>query len=309
MHHHGFSGPISGDAGANSTAVVFDWDYLRGRRDAYVERLNVMYENNLMGSGVDMLRGTARLERDGDGGVVVGVSTEETGTTDAPTRYYVARHVLLATGGRPTMPDDVIGVNDHAITSDGFFDLAHLPKKVVIIGGGYIAVELAGILSALGSNTSLVLRRERALRDMDEMLSDTLDVEMKRRGIRVHANTNGVDRIESGVGGCEDGGMMNETSRSTKVVYLNDGTTIACVDVVVMAVGRSPSVELLNLAEVGVMQKEEGGDASSYVVTNEYSETTVEGVYAVGDITGNVELTPMGECHPFPTRLVCMYSP
>ena len=68
-------------------------------------------------------------------------------------------------------------------------------------------------------------------------------------------------------------------------------------------------MELLNLAEVGVMQKEEGGDASSYVVTNEYSETTVEGVYAVGDITGNVELTPMGECHPFPTRLVCMYSP
>jgi glutathione reductase (NADPH) len=119
--------------------------------------------------------------------VVVSVSPGKAGTTTGGTtardRHYTAEHILLATGGRPTMPEGVVGASRYAITSDGFFDMPSLPAKSAIVGGGYIAVELAGILNALGSDTSLVLRRGRALRDFDDMITDALDAEMKRRGI------------------------------------------------------------------------------------------------------------------------------
>ena len=300
MHHHGFGSDATRMGGVDSDVthgiVSFDWDYLKRRRDAYVERLNGMYERNLIDSGVVMLHGTARLARGGGGGVVVSVSVSpgKEGTTTGTTtrdRHFTAEHILLATGGRPTMPEGVIGASRYAITSDGFFDMPSLPRKSVIVGGGYIAVELAGILNALGSDTSIVLRRGRALRDFDDMISDALDVEMKRRGIRVHANTGGIDRIEAET---MVGTNVNGTSSSAKKMklFLSYGTSIEGMDVVVVAIGRSPCVESLNLAEVGVVQKEEGG----YVVTNEYSETTAAGVYAVGDVTGNVELTPIGEC-------------
>jgi len=146
----------------------------------------------------------------------------------------------------------------------------------VVVGAGYIAVELAGVLQALGADTSLVVRKEKALRNFDELLSETLDVEMQRHGIHIYRNTEGVNRIEE------------KESGSTKTVILNNGEVIEDVDVVIMAAGRSPLVESLNLEEVGVQQKMGG-----YVATNEYSETNVEGVYAVGDVCGNVELTPM----------------
>ena len=301
MHHHGFGSDATRTGGADSDVtrgiVSFDWDHLKRRRDAYVERLNGIYERNLIDSGVVMLHGTARLERGGGGGggVVVSVSPGKAGTTTGGTtardRHYTAEHILLATGGRPTMPEGVVGASRYAITSDGFFDMPSLPAKSAIVGGGYIAVELAGILNALGSDTSLVLRRGRALGGFDDMISDALDAEMKRRGIRVHANTSGIDRIEAET--VMVGPSVNGTSSSAEKMklFLNDGTSIEGVDVVVVAIGRSPCVESLNLAEVGVAQKKGGG----YVVTNEYSETTVAGVYAVGDVTGNVGLTPIGE--------------
>ena len=147
-----------------------------------------------------------------------------------------------------------------------------------------------------------MLRRGRALRDFDDDVSGALDDEMRRRGVRVMADTGGVDRIEAE--GAADGGDVvaagtgvdgtSSPGAKTMTLFLNDGTSIGGLDVVVMAIGRSPCVESLNLAEVGVAQKVGGG----HVVTNEYSETTAPGVYAVGDVTGNVELTPVGECRP-----------
>ncbi|KAL7534925.1 hypothetical protein ACHAWF_004992, partial [Thalassiosira exigua] len=268
MHHHGFTGYDSG-------AVGFDWNYLTRARDAYVARLNGIYERNLASSGVTQLRGRAALDRGEDGGVVVRVAT-----SDDRQSTYRARHVLVAAGGRPSVPPGSDGsVAKLAIDSDGFFDLASLPRRAVVVGAGYIAVELAGVLQALGSDTHLVLRKERALRNFDDMLSETLDEEMVRHGIRVVRNTGGVDRIEEEEEGGKDG---------TKTVFLNDGGTIEGVDVVVVAAGRVPSVESLNLDGVGVDQNEGG-----YIMVNEYSETNVDGVFAVGDVTGNVELTPM----------------
>jgi len=269
MHHYGFSGYESG-------AVHFDWGYIQRSRDAYIKRLNGIYDRNMINSAVMRLRGTASLESTTDGeGVAVTVHPES--SSNNKTTTFRAKHILLATGGYPTFPDDTEGtIARHAISSDGFFELKSLPRKAVVVGAGYIAVELAGVLQALGTDTSLVVRKERALRNFDELLSETLDTEMTRHGIHIHRNTEGVNRIE------EMGGHK-------KRVFLNNGEVIDNVDVVIMAAGRSPSVESLNLEGVGVEQKSTGG----YVVVNEYSETSVDGIYAVGDVTGNVELTPM----------------
>ncbi|KAL9183234.1 hypothetical protein ACHAXT_005021 [Thalassiosira profunda] len=273
MHNYGFSGYETG-------AIGFDWGHIQRSRDAYVERLNGIYDRNMLNAGVVRLRGSASLERveggnGSGGGVVVNVSPEDGGNATQPTAYK-AKHILLATGGYPTMPQGSDGsVARHAIDSDGFFDLESLPRKAVVVGAGYIAVELAGILQALGSDTSLVVRKERALRNFDELLSETLDAEMQRQGMNIYRNTEGVDRII-------------EDENGLKTVLLNNGEVIEQVDVVIVAAGRAPAVESLNLAEAGIEQR--GG---GYIDVNEYCETSAEGVSAVGDVTGRVELTPM----------------
>ena len=271
MHHYGFS--------YESDAVQFDWAYIQRSRNAYVARLNKIYDTNLSNSGVTKLIGTASLAKDSDGNVEVIVSplaNENDSTNSLQRERYRARHILIATGGYPTIPDGDASIMKHAISSDDFFELQSLPKKAVIVGAGYIAVELAGILQALGSDTTLVVRKEKALRNFDEVLSETLDAEMQRQGIKMYRNTMGVNRIEDN----ESNGMKN--------VILNNGEVIEDVDVVIMAAGRSPLVNKLGLQDVGVHQKEGG-----YISVNEYSETSVDGVYAVGDVCGNVELTPM----------------
>jgi glutathione reductase (NADPH) len=136
-------------------------------------------------------------------------------------------------------------------------------------------VELAGVLQALGTDTKLVVRKESALRTFDEIVRTTLDDEMQRQGIEIFRNTNGVAKITLDKNGL-------------KTVHLKNGEVIEGVDAVIMAPGRAPLVEPLNLPAQGVEQKESG-----HIMTNEYSETNVEGIYALGDVCGNVELTPM----------------
>lgn len=267
MHHYGFSGYESG-------AIQFDWGYIQRSRDAYVARLNQIYDTNLSNSGVTKLIGRASLAKGTDGNVEVIVSPLENNSTSSLQERYRAKHILIATGGYPTIPSGDASIMKHTISSDDFFELQSLPGKVVVVGAGYIAVELVAILKALGSDTSLVLRKEKALRNFDEVLSETLDEEMQRQGIKIYRNTMGVSHI------VESNGMKN--------VILNNGEVIKNVDVVIMAAGRSPLVNSLGLQDVGVIQKEDG-----YITVNEYSETSVDGVYAVGDVCGNVELTPM----------------
>ena len=279
MHHYGFSGYESG-------AVHFDWGFIQRSRDAYIARLNDIYDRNMMNSGVTRLVGKASLvktKNNDDNGVGVIVSPVGNNGSDGPQQIFKAKHILLATGGYPDMPPGTDGsVRQHAISSDGFFELESLPRKAVVVGAGYIAVELAGVLQALGTETSLVVRKERALRTFDTLVSKNLDTEMERHGITIFRNTNGVSRISL------------DKQSGLKTVILNNGEVIENVDVVIMAAGRNPSVESLNLNDVGVQQKEGG-----YVAVNEYSETNVDGVYAVGDVCGNVELTPMGELSLF----------
>lgn len=264
MHHYGFE----------SDGVQFDWGYIQRSRDAYIARLNKIYDTNLSNSGVTKLVGRASLAKDANDNVEVIVSPTEDGNSSQQT--YRAKHILIATGGAPTIPSGHASIKKHSITSDDFFELQSLPKKVVVVGAGYIAVELAGILQALGSETSLILRKEKMLRNFDEILSEALDVEMQRQGIHIFRNTKGVKRIK------------HNDSSGLKEVKLNNGQLIKDVDVVIMAAGRSPLVNSLGLHDVGIQQKDGG-----YIEVNEYSETSVDGVYAVGDVCGNVELTPM----------------
>jgi len=267
MHHYGFE----------SGTVQFDWGYIQRSRDAYIARLNKIYDTNLSNSGVTKLIGRASLAKDADGNVEVIVSpSDNDSATNSSQRRYRAKHILIATGGAPTIPSGDSSIMKHSITSDDFFELQSLPKKVVVVGAGYIAVELAGILQALGSDTSLVLRKEKALRNFDEILSEALDVEMQRQGISIFRNTMGVSRIKY------------NKSNGLKKIILNNGKVIKDVDVVIMAAGRSPLVDSLGLQDVGIQQKDGG-----YIDVNEYSETSVDRVYAVGDVCGNVELTPM----------------
>ena len=235
MKHYGFSG-------YESDAISFDWGFIKENRDKYIVRLNGIYERNMANSDVESILGTAAFSDDGKGVVV----TPSDGSDPVT---YKAKNVLIASGGYPTFPDGE-GVREHAISSDGFFELDELPGKAVVVGAGYIAVELAGVLQALGT-------------------------EMQRQGINIHRNTNGVEKIEVG----EDG---------LKKVTLQNGESIDGVDTVLMATGRAPLVEPLNLPGAGVEQKKGG-----YIVTDDYSATNVDGVFALGDVCGNVELTPM----------------
>eukprot|EP00549_Striatella_unipunctata_P025557 CAMPEP_0118694652 /NCGR_PEP_ID=MMETSP0800-20121206/12671_1 /TAXON_ID=210618 ORGANISM="Striatella unipunctata, Strain CCMP2910" /NCGR_SAMPLE_ID=MMETSP0800 /ASSEMBLY_ACC=CAM_ASM_000638 /LENGTH=555 /DNA_ID=CAMNT_0006593199 /DNA_START=77 /DNA_END=1744 /DNA_ORIENTATION=+ len=260
MKHYGFSG-------YDSDAVAFNWKFIKNARDKYVARLNGIYDRNMGNSGVTKILGTASLTS--NHGEVEVIPSE-----GGDAVIYKAKHVLLATGGYPVFPK-IDGISN-AISSDGFFELDELPQKAVVVGAGYIAVELAGVLQALGTDTSLVVRKDKALRNFDDIVAETLDIEMQRQGINIYRNTNGLAKITI------------EEESGLKTVTLNNGEIIEGVDTVLVATGRAPLVAPLNLGARGVKQKPGG-----YIVTNDYSETNVDGIYALGDVVGNVELTPM----------------
>jgi glutathione reductase (NADPH) len=257
MKHYGFSG-VDG--------ISFDWNFIKQSRDKYIERLNGIYDRNLGNSEVTRMVGWASLA----GPNTVAIQPVSGGDAIR----YTAKHILIATGGHPIFPPGE-GIQEHSISSDGFFDLEELPRKAVVVGAGYIAVELAGVLQALGTNTKLVVRKESALRHFDEVVRDTLDDEMQRQGIEIFRNTNGVEKIEVDAEGL-------------KTVYLKNGEKIDDVDTVLVAPGRRPNVDKLNLDSLGVKQ-----DSRGYIVAGDYSETSVDGIYALGDVCGKVELTPM----------------
>lgn len=258
MHHYGFQ--------SADDAVSFDWNFIKTNRDKYITRLNGIYDRNLDNSSVTKYLGAASLGHEPHSVVIE--------QQDGSKKTIKAKHILIATGGYPVFPSGE-GVKEHSISSDGFFELEQQPRKAVVVGAGYIAVELAGVLQALGTDTKLVVRKESALRNFDEMIRTTLDEEMQRQGIEIYRNTDGLEKI-------------TVTDDGLKKVYLKNGQVIEGVDTVLVAPGRAPLVEPLNLQAQGVKQNDQG-----YIVTNEFSETNVEGIYALGDVCGRVELTPM----------------
>jgi len=196
-----------------------------------------------------------------------GPKTLRVGSTD-----YTAEHILIAVGGQPRMLS-IPGAKEFAITSDGFFDLPEMPKRVGVVGGGYIAVELAGVLSELGSETTLICRGESVLRGFDNLITSTLMEEMQKAGLKFRGMSTPKAVVK------EEGGLM---------VELEEGGREGPFDTLLLATGRSTAITNLGLEGAGIET-----DKAGYVQVDEYQNTNVGGVYALGDVCGRVQLTPM----------------
>jgi glutathione reductase (NADPH) len=235
-----------------------DWSALRRARDAYIERLNGIYERNLVNGKVDLIRGYARL---------VGRNAVQ-----VQGRAVTAEHIVIATGGRPMIP--VLPGAELGITSDDFFELDARPQRVTIVGSGYVAVELGGIFAGLGSQVTTVIRGESVLKHFDHMLGTALMKCMRDAGVEFVTNT-WPQAVESQ----PDGSF---------VVVLAGGRRLAPTDCVLWAIGRTPCVEDLGLDTAGVAL-----DPYGFIATDLFQVTNVPNIYAIGDVTGRAPLTPV----------------
>jgi glutathione reductase (NADPH) len=237
----------------------FDWGVLKSKRDDYVRAINDWYHTYLADSSIDHLPGTARFL--------------DPRTLEVGGERYSADHIVIATGSRPAVLE-VPGA-EHGITSDGFFELDYCPGRVAIVGGGYIAVELAGIFNAVGCEVTLLLRtHEDFLPGFDSMLREALMEILVSDGCSLHANT-AIARIERAVG-------------ESLTLTTATGESMVGFDALIWAVGRLPNTEELDLAAAGVTL-----DGRGHIPTDEFQNTNVPGVYAVGDVTGRFLLTPV----------------
>lgn len=246
-HDYGFDVQV-GQAG---------WAELKRKRDAYVLRLNGIYERNLSAKGVAYVRGAARF---------VGAHTLLVNG-----RRFSARHVVIATGGKPTLPQ--IPGAGLGISSDGFFELESRPQRVAVVGSGYIACELAASFCELGSEVQQFIRKDRLLTNFDVMLGKSLMREVRSQGMMLHERA-----IPAAV---------RDTS-GKKTLVTADGREFAGFDCVLWAIGRDPNVAGLDLQAAGVAT-----DDAGFIVTDAFQNTNAAGVYAIGDVTGRTALTPV----------------
>jgi glutathione reductase (NADPH) len=247
----------AGDYGFNVTVGDNDWPALKRKRDAFVLRLNGIYERNLAAKGVTYVRGAARFL--------------DKGSVEVNGERMTARHIVIATGGRATVPK-LPGAN-HGITSDGFFSLEQRPKRVAIAGSGYVACELAGAFHELGSQVELFIRKDHLLTSFDVMLGKSLMREMREQGMTIHQHAVPASlREHSGL----------------KTLTAVDGRDFSGFDCLLWAVGRAANVSGLGLRQAGVAV-----DDCDFVVTDGFQNTNVPGIYAIGDVTGRAALTPV----------------
>jgi glutathione reductase (NADPH) len=245
------------DYGFEAKVGANDWGLLKSKRDAYVRRLNGIYERNLAAKGVAYVRGAARF--------IDAHTIEVNGAT------YRARHMVIATGGKatvPQLPGAALG-----ISSDGFFELPQRPQRAAIIGSGYIACELAGSFHQLGTEVQMFIRKDRLLSHFDVMLGKSLMREVRAQGMTVQEQV-------------VPAALREESGKKTLVAQ--DGRAFAGFDCVLWAIGRESNVAGLQLEKAAVAL-----DDSNFVVTDVFQNTNVAGVYAIGDVTGRAALTPV----------------
>lgn len=246
------------DYGFDLKDKSFDFSRLVASRQDYIGRIHQSYERVLSNNQVDVIRGFARFV--------------DAKTVEVDGQYFTADHILIATGGKPDRPN--IEGGELGIDSDGVFALTQLPERVAIVGAGYIAVELAGVMNALGAQTHLFVRNDAPIRKFDSMIVDTLLKVMSEDGIHLHTQAT-PSKVEKN----EDGSLT---------LHLTDGRS-QVVDCLVWAIGRKPALDGLNLAATGVELSKRGK-----IVVDKFQNTSVEGIYAVGDIIeGGIELTPV----------------
>lgn len=244
----------------------FDWPAFKQKRDAYVRRLNGIYEKNLNNDKVEYLHGTASF---------VDPHTVKVALDDETEVSIKAKKILVAVGGYPNFPP-VEGA-ELGITSDGFFELEQQPKKVAVVGAGYIAIEMAGMFHALGTETHLFIRHDKFLRTFDPMIQDKITAEYERQGIHIHKNSS-QSKVE-------------DIGNGQKKLYYKDqdGEGSMEVDTVLWAIGRSPELTKLNLDVTKVEKNQKG-----HIKTDDYQNTNVEHIFALGDVCDRgFELTPV----------------
>ena len=245
--------------GWSPSQATFDWRRFLEAKDREIARLSGIYVTNLNNAGAEVIHGKARLT---DAHTIV-VEGKQTITADK---------VLVATGGRPWKPTEFPGA-EHIITSEEAFQLPELPKSIMIAGGGYIAVEFAGIFAGLGVETTLVYRGANILRGFDDDVRSHVTEEMKKRGVKV-------------VLGCQHD-SIEKTESGSFISHMTSGHAIE-TDLVMFATGRRPYVEGLGLETAGVKLNDAGA-----VAVDKFSKTNVDNIWAVGDVTDRINLTPV----------------
>ncbi|HHR3330819.1 TPA: glutathione-disulfide reductase [Streptococcus pyogenes] len=250
-------GTYAKDYGFDFKEKAFDFKQLKANRQAYIDRIHASYERGFEQNGVDRIYDYAVFK--------------DAHTVEIAGQLYTAPHILIATGGHPVFPD--IEGAQYGISSDGFFALDEVPKRTAVVGAGYIAVELAGVLHALGSKTDLFIRHDRPLRSFDKTIVDVLVDEMAVNGPRLHTHA-------------EVAKVVKNTDESL-TLYLKDGQEVE-VDQLIWAIGRKPNLEGFSLDKTGVTLNDKG-----YIETDAYENTSVKGIYAVGDVNAKLALTPV----------------
>jgi glutathione reductase (NADPH) len=245
------------DYGFNITVAGNDWQTLKQKRDAYVLRLNSIYERTLANKGVRHVRGPARfIDKD---------------TVEVNGERMRARHIVIATGGKPVVPK--LPGAEHGIVSDGFFSLEQRPQRVAIVGSGYVACELAGAFHELGSEVEWFIRKDHVLTSFDAMLGKSLMRETRDQGMTIHQHV-----VPASV----------DERAGRKSLTAVDGREFPGFDCLLWAVGRAANVAGLDLRRAGVAV-----DDCDFVVTDAFQNTNVPGIYAIGDVTGRAALTPV----------------
>ena len=250
FHHYG------PDYGFTSSDVQFDFAKLRQNREAYIDRARSSFDGSFKRNGVDLIEGRAHFV--------------DSHTVSVNGELIRAKHIVIATGARPSIP--TIPGAELGGSSDDVFAWEQLPESVAILGAGYIAVELAGVLHALGVKTDLFVRRDRPLRTFDSYIVEGLVNEMEKTGLPLHTHKVPV--------------KLEETEQGI-TIHFEDGSSHTASQVI-WATGRRPNVDGLELEKAGVTLNERG-----FIQVDEYQNTVVDGIYALGDVTGEKELTPV----------------
>lgn len=246
------------DYGFDIDVKGFDFKKLVESRQKYIGNIHRSYDNNLAKNNVEVIQGFAKFV--------------DTKTVEVNGEHITADYILIATGGRPVFPD--IKGAEYGIDSDGFFALEQLPERVAIVGAGYVAVEIAGVLRSLGSEVDLYVRQHSPLRSFDHSIVNVLLEEMDNEGIKLHTHSSLKEVVKN-----EDGSLT---------INLEDGRSNT-VDCLIWAVGRRPNTDNINLEVTGVETNSIGK-----IKVDKYQNTNIEGIYSVGDIIENsIDLTPV----------------
>ena len=247
----------AGEYGFDVTLNKFDFATLKANRQAYIDRIHGSYERGFDSNGVERVYEYAKFV--------------DSHTVEVAGERYTAPHILIATGGHALYPN--IPGSEYGITSDGFFELDEVPKRTAVIGGGYIAVEVAGVLNALGSDTHLFVRKDRPLRTFDKDIIDVLVDEMAKSGPILPTHANATEVVKN--------------ADDSLTISFDNGETVT-VDCLIWAIGRAANTSGFGLEKTGVELTERGN-----VYSDAFENTSVSGIYALGDVTGKLDLTPV----------------